>query len=142
MANRIALIAFATLLSSVTFATAQTPAAPSAAPEATAPAAQPPAAAAPATTGAVAPTRIPRAAPSPAVTQLPMTPEQQAKVKALAGGGTSSPGTVAADATLPANVPLRDLPAEIGLSPYGYAVVGNQVAVVDPDTRRVIYVIQ
>jgi len=138
---RVMTVAFAALVVSGAIAVAQP------APGSAAPGAQPkagttgaPQAAAPG--AAVVP--MPRR-DTPTYTQLPISTEQESKIKALAGenrGAASAPGTIAADATLPANIELRDLPADLGLGPYGYAVVGGQVAVVDRDTRRVVQVVR
>ena len=83
--------------------------------------------------------------PTPDITQLTVTPEQQGKIKALAGGARSAAASSVqwrAGATLPSSIELHALPAELGLGSYQYAHVGDQVLVVDPDTRSVIQVIQ
>jgi hypothetical protein len=139
--TRIMTVVFAALVVSGATAVAQP------APGSAAPAAQPKGAT-PATPQAAAPGAAVVPTPrrdTPTYTQLPISAEQESKIKAMVGenrGGASAPGTIAADATLPAHIELRDLPADLGLGPYGYAVVGGQVAVVDRDTRRVIQVIR
>jgi hypothetical protein len=138
--TRIMTVVFAALVVSGATAVAQP------APGSAAPAAQPKAAtpATPQAAPGAAVVPMPRR-DTPTYTQLPISAEQESKIKALAGenrGGASAPGTIAADATLPANIELRDLPADLGLGPYGYAVVGGQVAVVDRDTRRVVQVVR
>jgi hypothetical protein len=81
---------------------------------------------------------------APLFTELPITPEQEKELKALAGkeAGTPGPVRMSTGATLPAGIELRNLPAQIGLGPYAFARVGDQIVVVDPDTRRVIHVVQ
>jgi hypothetical protein len=73
-------------------------------------------------------------------THITVTPEQQAKIKALAGAGSGAPSSVrlSAGATLPSGIQLHDLPAEIGLGGYRYAHVGDQFVVVDPDTNTIV----
>jgi hypothetical protein len=74
------------------------------------------------------------------ITQPTVTPEQQAKIKALAGAasGAASSVRLSAGATLPSGIQLHDLPAEIGLGGYRYAHVGGQIVIVDPDTNTII----
>ncbi|HEX8168205.1 MAG TPA: type II secretion system protein GspM [Beijerinckiaceae bacterium] len=78
---------------------------------------------------------------TPGTTPAPATSDQQAKIKALAGNaprGTTS-RKLAPGGTLPPGIEPRQLPSEIGL-PYGYAFVGDQVVLVDPDTLSIVQV--
>lgn len=88
----------------------------------------------------------PTSGPStPDITQLVVTPEQQAKLKELAGRertADAQSARVSEGTTLPSAIELRDLPPDMGLGPYRYAVVGQQIVVVDPDTRSIIQLIK
>ena len=76
-------------------------------------------------------------------TQPTLTPKQKEKIKALAGPADETSGMrLSAGATLPPNVELREIPDEAELGHYRVAVVGAQVALVDPDTRSIIEVLQ
>jgi hypothetical protein len=80
--------------------------------------------------------------PTSDITHLTLTPEQQAKIKALGSARSAAASSVrwSAGATLPAGIELHPLPAELGVGPYQYAHVGDQILVVDPDTRSIIQV--
>ncbi|HVL71618.1 MAG TPA: DUF1236 domain-containing protein [Beijerinckiaceae bacterium] len=81
---------------------------------------------------------------APLITELPINPDQEKQIRELAGKNGAVPGPIrmAPGATLPSGIELRDLPAQIGLGPYGYARLGDQVVIVDPDTRRIVHVVQ
>lgn len=55
----------------------------------------------------------------------------------LPSGVTVSVGTV-----LPQTVELRTFPAEIGVREYRYVVVGDRTVLVDPQSRRIVQVIE
>ena len=74
--------------------------------------------------------------PTPDITQLPVTSDQQARIRELVARENRL------GATVPPEVELRPLPDEIGLGPYHYALVGNVIVVVDPDSRSVIQAFQ
>ena len=60
-----------------------------------------------------------------------VSPQQRARIKALVPAGAAASGkTLSEGATLPASVELRELPSDVGLSQYRYAVVGKQAVVV------------
>ena len=74
--------------------------------------------------------------PTPDITELPVTSAQQERLRALV------PRDALRQATLPPGVELREIPSELGLGSYRYALVGNVIVVVDPDSGNIIQVFQ
>jgi hypothetical protein len=73
---------------------------------------------------------------TPDITQLPVTSAQQDRLRALV------PRDVLRQATLPPGIELREIPPELELGSYRYALVGDAIVVVDPDSGNIIQVSQ
>ena len=77
-----------------------------------------------------------RETPTPDITELPVTSDQQERIRALV------PRDAQRQATLPPGIELREIPSELGLGPYRYALVGSAIVIVDPDSGNIIQVFQ
>jgi len=84
---------------------------------------------------------------SGASTTVTIQPEVRTKVKQYVttskpkavtapSGVTISKGTV-----LPETVEIQSFPADVGVTEYRYAVVGDQTVLVEPSSRRIVEVI-
>jgi hypothetical protein len=90
------------------------------------------------------------AGPVFAQTAIEITPEQETTIySTLSRGATvgAAPAdvTLSVGAELPASVELREVPASIevpAVQRYRYAVVGGRVVLVEPQSRKVVRVIE
>lgn len=79
--------------------------------------------------------------------QITIAPEQRTKIKSYVTSQNVKPVTVkekvVVGATLPADVTLATVPADWGpeVTKYRYVYVDNRVALVEPDTRKVVTII-
>ena len=74
--------------------------------------------------------------PTPDVTQLPVTSAQQERIRALV------PRDALRQATLPPGIELREIPPELELGSYRYALVGDAIVIVEPDSGNIVQVFQ
>lgn len=80
--------------------------------------------------------------------QVTIAPEQRTKIKSYITSQNIKPVTVkekvVVGATLPADVTLTAVPADWGpeVSKYRYVYVDNHVAFVDPESRRVVTIVE
>lgn len=79
--------------------------------------------------------------------QITIAPEQRTKIKSYVTTQKIAPVTVkervTVGAVLPADVTLQTVPADWGpeVTKYRYVYVDNRVALVEPDTRKVVTII-
>lgn len=79
--------------------------------------------------------------------QITIAPEQRTKIKSYVTSQNIKPVTVkekiTVGATLPADVTLTAVPSDWGpsVSKYRYVYVDNRVALVEPDSRKVVTII-
>jgi hypothetical protein len=77
-----------------------------------------------------------------------LQPEQRTRVREYVttnrGSSVNLPAgvTVSVGSTLPQAVELRSFPSEVGVREYRYVVVGDRTVLVDPQTRRIVQVIE
>ncbi|HEX8665941.1 MAG TPA: DUF1236 domain-containing protein [Beijerinckiaceae bacterium] len=74
--------------------------------------------------------------PTPDITELPVTSAQQDRIRALV------PRDALRQATLPPGIELREIPPELELGSYRYALVGDVIVIVDPDSGYIIKAFQ
>jgi hypothetical protein len=73
---------------------------------------------------------------TPDTTQLPVTSAQQDRIRALV------PRDALRQVTLPPGIELREIPPELELGSYRYALVGEAIVIVDPDSGNIVQVFQ
>lgn len=79
---------------------------------------------------------------------ITIAPGQRTKIKEYvmkekrASRPAPSGFTVSTGATLPADVELYTFGSDVGVKDYRYTVIGNQTVLVDPDSRRIVQVIE
>jgi Protein of unknown function (DUF1236) len=79
---------------------------------------------------------------------IALAPEQRTRIRQYIlrqnpGPITVPPSlTVSIGTTLPESVQVYPLPADVGMSRYGYSVIGNSTVLVDPSSRRIVQVIE
>lgn len=77
-----------------------------------------------------------------------LQPEQRTRVREYVtsnrGASVNLPAgvTVSVGSTLPQTVELRSFPSEVGVREYRYVVVGDRTVLVDPQSRRIVQVIE